>query len=65
MCTIKADISNVDVAIGPGPAGLVLVRAFDVVLTCGATEMKAHIRWEEKVGCLFVFPIMWFRLTMG
>lgn len=50
LCTVEADTSNVDVVRGFGLYGPVYIKKFDIVLTCGETEMRAFVRWKENVS---------------
>lgn len=36
-----------------GPQGAYYTQNFDVVLSCGATELKAHISWIENVRAVY------------
>ncbi|TFK80413.1 hypothetical protein K466DRAFT_532982 [Polyporus arcularius HHB13444] len=47
LCTIHADTSKVARTPRAGSQGNYYVQAFNVVLQCGLTEMKAQISWTE------------------
>ncbi|EKM51021.1 uncharacterized protein PHACADRAFT_212923 [Phanerochaete carnosa HHB-10118-sp] len=48
LCTIYADTSKVVKQKHQGPKGVYYTQKFDVVLSCGTTEMKAQICWMEN-----------------
>ena len=50
LCTIRADTSNVKAAVVRGPFGIIFMQEYDVVLSCGKTELTAYIRWTEDVS---------------
>ncbi|KAI0701306.1 hypothetical protein BC835DRAFT_1404545 [Cytidiella melzeri] len=48
LCTINADTSHVVKRKQRGTNGVFYQQEFNVVLSCGQTEMKAQIRWVEN-----------------
>ncbi|KAI0668093.1 hypothetical protein C8Q78DRAFT_1081495 [Trametes maxima] len=48
LCTVFADTSRVVKTPRAGKNGVHYAQAFDVVLMCGLTELKAQIRWTEN-----------------
>ncbi len=50
LCTVYADTSKVERVAQSGPNGLYYTQHFDVVFLCGMTELRAQIRWIEKVS---------------
>ena len=49
LCTIYADTSRVAKQKSFGTKGFYYTQNFDIVLSCGLTEMKAQISWMENV----------------
>lgn len=49
LCTIHADTSKVVKQKHLGSNGIYYTQIFDIVLSCGLTEMKAQISWMENV----------------
>lgn len=50
LCTIHADTSRVAKQKRQGVNGVYYTQTFDIVLSCGLTEMKAQISWKENVS---------------
>ena len=49
LCHVVADISSAPCRCMVGSSGkMCFIRAFDVVLMVGLTELKAQIRWEDS-----------------
>ena len=58
MCTVIADTSDVVKKRYRGVSGEPYYRQnFRVVLSCGLTELKAQISWDEDVSCFSIRPM--------
>ena len=54
LCTIHADTSRVAKKECKGPQGIYYTQKYDIVLSCGLTELKARISWKDnKVRSVF------------
>lgn len=54
VCHVEADLSALAGSLTRqyGPNGVYWQVHFDIALTFGATELKAYLVWEEKVGII-------------
>lgn len=50
LCTIHADTSRVTKKECKGPQGIYYTQKYDIVLSCGLTELKARISWKDNKG---------------
>ena len=50
MCVVYADTSKVTRTPKYGPEGVYYEQAFEIILLCGLTELKAQISWIENVS---------------
>lgn len=50
LCTVRADTSQIIKKKHRGPKGIYYTQEYDIVLSCGLTELKARLCWKDNKG---------------
>lgn len=66
LCTVRADTSQIIKKKHDGPKGTYYTQEYDIVLSCGLTELKARLCWKNnKVRSAFCLECCCIDVVVG